>query len=197
MHWVIEQLLFYHVVFRFQQLSFLTLLVKLCCLKIGVVLVYLPISIFYGVVCGCEYPFGSLLMIWIYEQIGWLYDPNCLPNSMLLNLFWTTWILDSCSCGWSINILATFYNSTCLTMSALMWEGTKGKSMIACPSLQNAQTFENNLIISKSTYSWSGVSIMYLSDPTLDSLDVNMIVVLHPTHSPMPLHTQMILGNFP
>jgi hypothetical protein len=36
-----------------------------------------------------------------------------------------------------------------------------------------------------------------LFDPTLDSLDVSTIMVLHPTHSPMPLHTQMILGNFP
>ncbi len=36
-----------------------------------------------------------------------------------------------------------------------------------------------------------------LVNPTLDSLDVSMIAVLHPTHSPMPLHTQMILGNFP
>jgi hypothetical protein len=30
----------------------------------------------------------------------------------------------------------------------------------------------------------------------LDSLDVSMTVVLHPTHSPMPLHIQMILGKF-
>ncbi len=36
-----------------------------------------------------------------------------------------------------------------------------------------------------------------LFDPTLDFLDKNMIVVCHPTHSPMPLHTQMILGYFP
>jgi hypothetical protein len=36
-----------------------------------------------------------------------------------------------------------------------------------------------------------------LFNPTLDSLDVNMVVVFHPTHSPVPLHTQMIIGNFP
>jgi hypothetical protein len=36
-----------------------------------------------------------------------------------------------------------------------------------------------------------------LFDPTLDSLDVNMTMVLHPTHSPMPLHIQMIVSNFP
>jgi hypothetical protein len=36
-----------------------------------------------------------------------------------------------------------------------------------------------------------------LFDPTLDSLDVSMIVLLHPMHSPMPLHIQMMLGNFP
>jgi hypothetical protein len=35
-----------------------------------------------------------------------------------------------------------------------------------------------------------------LFDPTLDFLDVNMIVVFHPTHSPMFLHIQMIIGNF-
>ncbi len=35
-----------------------------------------------------------------------------------------------------------------------------------------------------------------LFNPTLDSLDVNMTVVLHPTHSHVPLHTQMIEGNF-
>jgi hypothetical protein len=34
--------------------------------------------------------------------------------------------------------------------------------MIACPSSsQNAQTFKSNLIISKSTNSWSHVSTMY------------------------------------
>ncbi len=55
----------------------------------------------------------------------------------------------------------TFYNSTCQTIFTLMWEGTKGQSMITCPS-QNAQTLESNLIISESTYSWSRVSIMYL-----------------------------------
>ncbi len=31
----------------------------------------------------------------------------------------------------------------------------------------------------------------------MDSFHVSMIVVLHPTHSPIPLHTQMIVGNFP
>jgi hypothetical protein len=35
-----------------------------------------------------------------------------------------------------------------------------------------------------------------LFDLTLDSLYVSMITVLHPTHSPMPLHIQMIMGNF-
>jgi hypothetical protein len=32
--------------------------------------------------------------------------------------------------------------------------------------------------------------------PILDSLDVTMTEVLHPTHSFVPLHTQMIVGNF-
>jgi hypothetical protein len=45
----------------------------------------------------------------------------------------------------------------------LMWKGTKGQSMIACPSFSlNAQTFKNNLIISKSTNSWSRVLIVCL-----------------------------------
>ncbi len=33
-------------------------------------------------------------------------------------------------------------------------------------------------------------------DPTLDSLDVSMNVVLHPMHSHVLLHTQWILVNF-
>ncbi len=36
-----------------------------------------------------------------------------------------------------------------------------------------------------------------LFDPTLNSLNVSMIAVLHPTHSHVPLHIQMIVGNFP
>jgi hypothetical protein len=35
-----------------------------------------------------------------------------------------------------------------------------------------------------------------LFDPIVDSFEVSMNVVLHPTHSLMPLHTQMIIGNF-
>jgi hypothetical protein len=35
-----------------------------------------------------------------------------------------------------------------------------------------------------------------LFDPTMDSLDVNMIVVFHPTHSLVPLHIQMIINIF-
>jgi hypothetical protein len=118
---------------------------------------WLPIGIHYGVICGCEYPSSSLLLVWIDEQIYWLCGPNWLPNSMLLNLFWVTRILDSCSCGWSINVPTTFYNSTYLTIPPLMWKGKTGQSMIACPSSQNAQTLESNLIISKSLDSWSCV----------------------------------------
>jgi hypothetical protein len=36
-----------------------------------------------------------------------------------------------------------------------------------------------------------------LFDRTLDSFDVNMTIVFHPTHSPMPLHIQMIINNDP
>jgi hypothetical protein len=35
-----------------------------------------------------------------------------------------------------------------------------------------------------------------LFDPTLDSLDVSMTMVLHPTHSHVLMHTHMIIGNF-
>jgi hypothetical protein len=36
-----------------------------------------------------------------------------------------------------------------------------------------------------------------LFDPTLDFLDVSMTMVLHPTHSHVPLHVNMIIRNFP
>jgi hypothetical protein len=36
-----------------------------------------------------------------------------------------------------------------------------------------------------------------LFNPTLDSLHVSMTTVFHPMHSLVPLHIQMILGNFP
>jgi hypothetical protein len=79
------------------------------------------------------------------------------------NMFWTIGIHGSLSCGWSINALTTFYNSTCLTILALMWKGTKDQSMIACLSTsQNAQTLESNMTISKSTNSWPRVLVMYL-----------------------------------
>jgi hypothetical protein len=125
-------------------------------------IMWLPIGIFYGVECGCKYTSSSLFPVWID---GWIYQlcgPNWLPNSMPFNLFWTIGIFGSCSCGWYINFHATFCNSTCLAIHDLMWKGTKGQSMIACPSFsQNAQTFESNLTISESTYSWSCVSIVY------------------------------------
>ncbi len=41
---------------------------------------------------------------------------------------------------------------------------------------------------------WYGLCTLF--DPTLDFLNVNMTMVFHPTHSPVPLHIQMILGNF-
>jgi hypothetical protein len=123
---------------------------------------WLPIGILYGVECGCKYTFISLLLVWIDEQICWFCGPNWLPNSMPLNMFWTIKIPNSCFYGWSINVLATFYDSTCLTIPILIWKGIKGQSMITCPSSsQNAQTFESNMIISKSTYSWSRVSVVY------------------------------------
>ncbi len=36
-----------------------------------------------------------------------------------------------------------------------------------------------------------------LFDPTLDSFDVSMTMVLHPTHSLVLLHIQMIASTFP
>ncbi len=122
---------------------------------------WLPISILYGGECGCEYTSSFLLLIWIDGRICRLWSLNWLPNSMPLSLFWT--ILSSCSYGWSINALATFCNSTCLTILALMWKGIRWQSMIAClSSSHNAQIVENNLATFKSTYSWSLVSIIYL-----------------------------------
>ncbi len=103
----------------------------------------LPIGIHCDAICGCECPFGSLLLVKIDEWIYWLCGPNWLPNSMPLNLFWTIGIPYSCSYGWSITAPATFYNSTCLTMLVLMWKGMKRQSMITCPSSsQNAQTLK-------------------------------------------------------
>ncbi len=55
------------------------------------------------------------------------------PTPCLSIMFWTTWIFGSYACVWSINALATFCNSTCLAIFALMWKGAKGQSMIACP----------------------------------------------------------------
>ncbi len=94
---------------------------------------WLPIGILYGAICGCEYPSGSLLLVWIDGRICSIYGPNWLPNSMPLNLFWTTRIHDSYFYGWSINAPTTFCNSTCLAIHVLMWKGTKGQSMITCP----------------------------------------------------------------
>jgi hypothetical protein len=124
---------------------------------------WLPISIHCGVVCGCEYLFGFLLLVRINGRIYQLRGPNWLPNSMPLNLLWTTRIFKFCYYGWSINVHATLCNSTSLVIFVLMWKGTEGQSVIACPSSsQNAQTLESNLIISESTYSWCHVLTMYL-----------------------------------
>jgi hypothetical protein len=72
-------------------------------------------------------------------------------------------IPSSCSCDWSINVIATFYNYTCLTMPIMMWKGIKRQSMNACPFFsRNAQTLESIMATSKSTESWSLVSIVYL-----------------------------------
>ncbi len=101
-------------------------------------IMWLPISILYGAECGCEYTFGTLLLNWMDGSICWLFGPNWPPNSMLLSLLWATWIPGSWSCDWSINAPTTFYNSTCLAIHVLMWKGTKGQSIIACPSSQNA-----------------------------------------------------------
>jgi len=128
-------------------------------------------------------------------RIYQLYGLNWLPNSMPLNLFWTIRILGSYSCGWSIIVLATFCNSTCLTILVLMWKGTKMTITCHFPS-QNAQTFESNLTIFESTYSWSRVSAMYLVWSNFRFFGVNMTMVLHPTHSLVPLHTWMIVSNF-
>ncbi len=159
-------------------------------------ILWLPIGIICGAECECKYTYGFLLLVWTYGKNCWLCGLNWLPNSMPFNLFWTTWIFHSYSCGWYSNVLATFCNSTCSTIHVLMWKGTKGQSMIACPFSHNAQTLESSITISESTYSWSHVLTSTLFNPTLDSLYMSMIMALHPTHSLVPLHTQMIVGNF-
>jgi hypothetical protein len=81
----------------------------------------------------------------------------------LLCSFTRSCIPSSCSYGWSINVLATFYNSTCLVIFVLIWKGTKGQSIITCPSSsQNAQTFKSNLTTFESMYSWSCGLIVYV-----------------------------------
>ncbi len=50
-------------------------------------ILWLPIGIFCGAECGCEYTCGSLLLTRIDRQICRLYSPKWLPNSMPLNLF--------------------------------------------------------------------------------------------------------------
>ncbi len=88
-------------------------------------ILWLPISILCGVECGCEYTSGALLLNWMDWQICRLCSPNWPPNSMPLNLFWTTKIHGSWSCDWSTNVLATFCNSTCLAIPTLMWKKHK------------------------------------------------------------------------
>ncbi len=85
---------------------------------------WLPIGILCGAKCGCEYPSGPLLLVWIDGWICWLCGPNRFPTSMPLNLLWTTRIPSSY--GWSINVPTTFCNSTCVAIHVLMWKGTKG-----------------------------------------------------------------------
>ncbi len=96
-------------------------------------IMWLPIGILFGAECGCEYTFSSLLLSWINERMCQL----CGPNSMPLNLFWTTRILGSYSCGWSITVFTTFYDSTCPAIFTLMCKSKKGQSIVICPS-QNA-----------------------------------------------------------
>jgi hypothetical protein len=94
--------------------------------------VKLPIGILYGVKWKCEYTSRTLFLNWMDGWICRLYGPNWLPNSMPLNLFWIIRIHNFCFYNWSINVFATFYNSACLAMFALVWKGTKGQSMMEC-----------------------------------------------------------------
>jgi len=155
----------------------------------------LPIGILCGAVCGCEYPYGIFFLVWINEPICRLCGPNWLPNFMPLNQFWTIGILDSCSYGWSINAHATFYNTTCLTIHALMWKQKNNPWLhvlfhIMHRPLKVIWSSPNPHI--HDPVFWR-CTLVY---PALDSLDVNMTTVLHPTHSLVLMHTQMILGNF-
>jgi hypothetical protein len=105
-------------------------------------------------------------------------------------LLWTIGIPGTCFCGWSINVFATFYNSTCLAIFVLMWKCTKRKPWL-------------HVIFPHTMYKplkviWPSLNphihdLMFqlctLFDPTLDSFDVSMNVIFHPTHSFVPLHT--------
>jgi hypothetical protein len=106
-------------------------------------ILWLPIGSLYDAKCGCEYTSSSLLLNYMDGWICWFCGPNWLPNSMPFSLFRTTWISSSYSYEWSINVLATFYNSTCLAVLVLMWKSTKGQSIIACPfSSHNANSWK-------------------------------------------------------
>ncbi len=149
-------------------------------------ILWLPIGILYGAKCGCEYTFNSLLLIWIDGWICQFCGPSWLPNSMPLNLFWPIGIPSSYSCGWSINALATFYNSTCLAIPTLMWKGTKGQSMIACPSI--IENSHNNMNIKfivevyASLYYWKYESKLQQNPITTTKCGCNSLVLpIHKT----------------
>ncbi len=119
------------------------------------------------------YPLWCKMKMWMYlwystlelngGLICLLCGPNWAPNSMPFNLFWIIGIPSPCSYGWSTNVVATFCSSTCLTMLALMWKGTKRQSMIKCIFFsKNAQTLKSNLVVSKFIYSWSLILFVHL-----------------------------------
>jgi len=88
-------------------------------------ILWLPISSLYDAKCGCEYTSSSLLLNYMDGWICWFCGPSWLPNSMPFSLFKITGIFNSYSYEWSINVLATFYNSTCLAI--LIWCGKAQK----------------------------------------------------------------------
>ncbi len=101
--------------------------------------------------------------------------------------------------GSSIDLFAKFCNSTCLVMFVLIWKGTKRQSIIAQKNLsssQKTQMLENNLTIFGYIDSWCLCWLLTLKQSILDFCGVSKIVIFHPTHWPMLLHTHLALGNF-
>jgi hypothetical protein len=69
--------------------------------------------------------------------------------------------------------------------------------MITCPSSSQNDKFLKVIWLSLNPQihdPWFRSCTLF--DPIVDFFDVSMIMVLYPTRSLVPLHIQMVLGNF-